>query len=460
MQATLIPGASASTAPVLSTFPWHCGENLYHSGNVLSDRAVLYKVRSVPLESIEMEFEVSSVSALKLAAEYRLDAHLLHKESADDVLLSYGHGAIPARIRATALDALDPADAAVIATHYKKRADLPRADEDYYYNTSVPPLITHQEANTLLADEDGLRLLSDYYSRTPEGFVICAEYVAEMDEILLLRKLGRTAQWIHDADRCRISDILESAGILENNPRILYAVFYNDLNNYFFYRKHHEHVPGMMTIEAARQSMYAHAYRYSGIKRGDVSISMKTLAIDFQSYTNANYPVRIVMQDGPNTKPQKWLHKRARFFQMGRLLANFEFTGPPIQMDNFRRKRVVPVDPAHRFEPVKNILRTLCLTADDGRAYECELNSLAAHAIQVTFKAGATVQPGEVLHFTLYAKHFGYLHAHARIGQRHTVPKGIAAELIFLQPLSDADTLKLSEIIKNFTHVVPTDQIL
>jgi hypothetical protein len=409
-----------------------------------------------------MEFETSSVSALKSAAEFRHDPYILHKESHDDVLLSYCRGALPARIRANALSVLEPAAADFVLAHYKRRSDLQSSNtaerDAYYYNTSVPALITKQEVKDGLLDEGSQQILSNCYRKTDDGFLLCADYLSEIDEMQLLRKLRRTQQWIHESDRCRLSGIIESAGILENNPKILYATVYNDLNNYFFYRKHHEHVPGMMTIEAARQAMYAHAYRYSGLKRGDVSISMKSLSIEFQAYTNANYPVRVVMDDGPNTKPQKWLHKRAQFFQMGQLLAKFEFTGPPIPMENFKKKRHVPVDPGHRFQPVKNILRTLCLTAADGRKYECELSTLAAHSIQVTFKPCTPVQSGDVFSIVLYAKHVGYLYAQTRVGEIRPMSSGVGVELIFLD-LTDEAAFKLSEMIKNFTHVVPTDEM-
>jgi hypothetical protein len=378
-------------------------------------------------------------------------------------LLSYCRGALPTRIRANALSVLEPAAAEFVLAHYKKRSDLASnntAERDaYYYNTSIPALITKQEVNDSLCDEGSQQILSNCYRKTDAGFLLCADYLSEIDEIQLLRNLRRTQQWIPEANRCRLSGILESAGVLENNPRILYATVYNDLNNYFFYRKHHEHVPGMMTIEAARQAMYAHAYRYSGLKRGDVSISMKSLTIEFQAYTNANYPIRLVMDDGPSSKPQKWLHKRAQFFQMGRLAAKFEFTGPPIPMENFKKKRHVPVEPGHRFQPVKNILCTLCLTAADGRKYECELTTLAAHSIQVTFKPRTPVQSGDVFSLNLYAKHVGYVYVQARVGEIRPMPAGVAAELMFLE-LADEAAFKLSEMIKNFTHVVPTDEIL
>ena len=52
---------------------------------------------------------------------------------------------------------------------------------------------------------------------------------------------------------------MEVPGILDliidsARPTVYCANMYNDTKNHFFYRKHHEYVPGIMVIEVARQA--------------------------------------------------------------------------------------------------------------------------------------------------------------------------------------------------------------
>lgn len=407
-----------------------------------------------------MDFALEQVGAFKQASQYKMSANTLHKESPEDVLLCYAHGSMPARLRSSDLQKLSEGDQRYLASYYELRSDLDGADSDpYHYCTSVPARLSGDEAVALQASEDGRRILEQNYRKVGDDYVVNVDFVPEMDEIFMLCALNQAERWIHDVERGSITTILEAAGVPENNPRVLYVSFYNDLNNYFFYKKHHEHVPGMMTIEAARQTVYAHFYRYSGVKRGEVTISIANLSIDFYAYTNSNYPVRLVVEDAdPTMNPQKWLHKRTTFYQNGIKIAKFELTGPVIALAKFKKKRIVPITEAHDFEPVKNILRTLYLTAADGTTHECELNTLSAKRFNVEFKAGTAVKVGDSFAFAMYAKLFGYINGQAQISSLRENGKTLAAELQ-IGDLSNPDQEKLSEIVKNFTHVVVKNDI-
>lgn len=408
-----------------------------------------------------MDFALEEVRALKQASQYKLSADMLHKESPEDVLLCYGHGSMPARLRTSDLRKLNDSDIRFLARYYEACPDIddPANNDPYRYNTSVPARLSGGEAVTLQETEEGRRILEQCYRKVGNDYTVNVDYVPEIDEIFMLRALHKSERWIHDVERGSITTILEAAGIPENNPRILYVSFYNDLNNYFFYKKHHEHVPGMMTIEAGRQTVYAHFYRYSGIKRGEVSISIANLSTNFYAYTDSNYPVRIVVEDvDPSMNPHKWLHKRATFYQRGMKIAQFELTGPVTQMSKFKKRRLVPINEAHDFEPVKNVRRTLYLTAADGKTHECELRTLSAKRCHVKFKAGTLVQLGETFSVALYAKVFGDVTGQAQIVDLRDTGKGMTAELQIAE-LGPQDQEKLSEIVKNFTHVVVKNDI-
>ena len=408
-----------------------------------------------------MDFAPEQARVLKQASQYKLNANLLHKESPEDVLLCYGHGAMPARLRTSDLKRLNGSDTRFLTEYYEARPDIDDSatGDPYHYNTSVPARLSNGEAGALQKTEDGRRILEKCYRKVGDDYVVNVDYVPELDEIFMLRALNKSERWIHEVERGSITTILEAAGIPGNNPRILYVSFYNDLNNYFFYKKHHEHVPGMMTIEAGRQTVYAHFYRYSGIKQGEVSISIANLSTDFYAYTNANYPVRIVVEDvDPSMNPHKWLHKRATFYQRGVKIAKFELTGPVTRVAEFKKKRLVPINEAHDFEPIKNVLRTLSLTAADGKTHECELSTLSAKRFHVKFKAGTPVQLGETFSVALYARVFGYVTSQAQIVDLRDTGKDLTAVLQIAQ-LGSQDQEKLSEIVKNFTHVVAQNDI-
>ena len=74
---------------------------------------------------------------------------------------------------------------------------------------------------------------------------------------------------LSEAKRRELSEVTDKLPVQADRPPIFYVTMFNDTKNYFFYRKHHEHVPGIMLMEVARQAMYAQFYKYSwrGSKR-------------------------------------------------------------------------------------------------------------------------------------------------------------------------------------------------
>jgi hypothetical protein len=407
-----------------------------------------------------MSSSIVTSAAIGAAAQHRLLPNLLHKSSYDDVLLTYGHSALPARLSSYFLAALNDADADFLRNYYVQPRqgaviENETSNTDWYYLKSIPSFISDADVTIHLDCEQGRRALDTYYSKADGGYILTETYVSEIDEMTILTKLDRTELWVDDAARVRIAEIVECHGIPDDHPRILYVTFYNDIENYYFYNKHHEHVPGIMTIEAGRQTLYAHHYHYSGYKRGEISISLADVHIDFYAYTNANYPIRIVVEEvGQMEERGRWCHKRATFYQCGAKVATFELHGKVWPMDKFKARRIVPVDKRHRFEPLANILCDIHLTGEDDHHHECTLNMLWADGLRVTFKPKTEIRVGSSYKFVLYAKNLGFFSAKAEVTIVEETGRGVAAELK-LPALPKDDEVMLSEIIKNFTHVVP-----
>ncbi|MDA0910440.1 MAG: AfsA-related hotdog domain-containing protein [Proteobacteria bacterium] len=119
----------------------------------------------------------------------------------------------------------------------------------------------------------------------------------------------------------------------------------NQADHYFFYRKCHEHVPGIMLIEAQRQAIYAHIYATTQHVRGEVTISLGNLNSAFYGYVELMYPVELIVDEMKenwdpyrDVRPKKNTY-RVSFFQRGKLVAIIDSEVDIIKLDQFKRLR-------------------------------------------------------------------------------------------------------------------------
>lgn len=117
--------------------------------------------------------------------------------------------------------------------------------------------------------------------------------------------------------------------------------FVNQADHYFFYRKPHEHVPGIMLIEAARQAIYYQLYGHSELKLGTVTVSLRELSARFNSYAELMYPIELVVDDlseSDNLKPKEVLYS-VSFYQKSMLIARIDSLAPIISLKRFQLAR-------------------------------------------------------------------------------------------------------------------------
>ncbi|MCP1197511.1 hypothetical protein NKW84_16890 [Acetobacter senegalensis] len=129
----------------------------------------------------------------------------------------------------------------------------------------------------------------------------------------------------------------------------------NSADHYYFYRKDHEHVPGTMLIEVARQAVYFSTYQ-TGYERGTVSVSLSALSGDFLTYVELMYPVEITLNLIEEKKEPRFDYRsyRCSFFQRGKRVADIVTETPIIPMNLFQIIRDIPLTPSARFKPLES----------------------------------------------------------------------------------------------------------
>ncbi len=115
----------------------------------------------------------------------------------------------------------------------------------------------------------------------------------------------------------------------------------NQADHYFFYRKDHEHVPGTMLIEAQRQAVYTHVYTMTQHVRGDVTVSLDKLYCNFYGYVDLMYPLELVVDDMQEERDAraKKITYRVALFQRSKLIAIIDSVVNIIDMNQFKRFR-------------------------------------------------------------------------------------------------------------------------
>ncbi|MGE8464603.1 MAG: AfsA-related hotdog domain-containing protein [Pseudomonas putida] len=172
--------------------------------------------------------------------------------------------------------------------------------------------------------------------------------------------------------------------------------FINDADHYYFYRKSHEHVPGVMLIEAQRQAVYHHLYHSTAHVRGEVTVSWKQVSANFFAHAELMYPIELVVDDiGPvqSARPRN-IHYRVAFYQRGYLFGTIDTVASVIELERFDRLRNVFALSDERFRPLATVSHSCWLNLNDGSRQAVQLHSLErSHC--VTHQD--TVDPSQVL---------------------------------------------------------------
>jgi hypothetical protein len=245
---------------------------------------------------------------------------LLHKDSEDDVLLSHPRYALPLYIDKNIVQSWMQAGLAFLLELY-----LPHNGESDLLCLNLQN--GNQGLTTLFGKSVPVNIMWQRHRALPYQII---ENEFSESHTLLFQKLEHFKTNASKTDQS-VTDLFGSTS---------YRMI-NQADHYFFYRKKHEHVPGIMLIEAQRQAVYAHIYTMTQHVRGEVTISLEKLNSTFYCYVELMYPVELVVdeiREKLESRSRKTTY-RVSFFQRGKLVAVIDSEVNIIQMNQFKRFR-------------------------------------------------------------------------------------------------------------------------
>ncbi|MGQ0597148.1 AfsA-related hotdog domain-containing protein [Aquabacterium sp.] len=389
----------------------------------------------------------------------KVDKHLVHKEHDDDILIINGRNAIPVYVDDSLLE---PPLVDGLAIDQLRRYYIPcPVVPGRYVLRGVLPFISLSKKQFDEIDSECLELLGKHYEKTNDGYVLKSQYINEIEESILARAFSDLADTVEESDRLSISRILQSA-CEATRPMVYYASMFNDTKNYFFYRKHHEHVPGIMLMEVARQAMYAHFYQCRAHRREDITLSIDSFRMAYLNFTESNYPVRIMVEDispaadaDDTTKDERSIQRggsRATFYQRNKPVATAEISATLVKVNLFKRLRRCTTDKSHRFFPIKNFSKLVLVTSRTGKKFEAQVVNLSLAGLRLSFPKGTELAEGEIFDVSFYVDSVGYVNSTNTLVWQADCQGCLEAGFSIFQ----IETLflgRLKEVIKNFTFV-------
>lgn len=245
---------------------------------------------------------------------------LVHKDSADDVLLRHPRPALPLQIEKSTAYQWEQAGLGCLLALYQ-----PHEQNSALLHLALTN--SNKGLTSLFGKTIPLDPGWEPYRALPYQ-IIEAEFSASHADTL--QQLERLYANVNKAG-CPIVRLFRSTS---------YKMI-NQADHYFFYRKDHEHVPGIMLIEAQRQAVYVHVYTMTQHVRGDVTVSLEKLHCEFYGYVDLMYPLELVvddMQEERHARAKK-IPYRVAFFQQGKLIAVIDSVVNIIDMNQFKRLR-------------------------------------------------------------------------------------------------------------------------
>ena len=301
-----------------------------------------------------------------------VDTNLVHKSEIEDVLIYEPNIVLINKIAENDFNDLilrNPEQEHLFRSIYKQ---CKYKDQYVYILRTLPLEIAKDVACTLFSDIQ----LSEFYEKSnDETLELIGSFMPLHLEDIIRSRLLPDIPSISDDDKKTIS-------ALQSTATVYSYLLFNDTKNQYFYKKNHEHVPGMMLIEAARQAVYDYVYSLSGHVFKDVSISISSLHVDFLSYTVSSYPVELLFshKDYVRRYKPKTIEKKAWFYQRGKLTGTFCLIGGIIPMSIFSRLRNENYSKTHDFYPFDKDT-SLKVLSDNGKELIKKIVSLTLKGV-------------------------------------------------------------------------------
>jgi hypothetical protein len=339
-------------------------------------------------------------------------ASLVHKFRDDDVFLYNCRTALPAWFECTSsqIEKLSEEDRKALKECFDER-EADHGDSAVRFCLKYLPWVVEAGSQVFHGASEAQRWLEEYYVATPTGHRLCQTAMPEHVQAEMIKAVSSGV--ISEGVRYRAAMALEKAGIKGGVP-IFHCSAYNDTKHYYFYGKRHEHVPGIMLMEIARQAFYAHFYQFSGKTRDAVNLSILSFNCEFRSYLQSNYPIHISVEtvwrelDGTSRERQLL---RATLRQRGEIACVIEMIGSAVQSKLFARLRDVKTPKEEAFAPIStDALISLLLSNSDSQMYEAKIELFCADTLIVLLTDDqASVQISGSCNFHIFTPHEGII---------------------------------------------------
>lgn len=400
-----------------------------------------------------------------LHGKTKVNAYMVHQESEADVLICDEYINLPSIFKKSVFEL--ELKRRMSDIEYEKLLLLYEIYNDYtpkesifkkgdYLLNSIIPVIPKSSINNL---SDKLQIIiRNNYIEYENKLILNNEYLNYHDERSLLYHLGdKSLMNIEHGKLELIKFLSENNDLLKN--KVYYVTMFNDTRHAYFYRKNHEHVPGMMIIEAVRQAFYAFTYTFKKAKRGSVSISMSTLNSEFYSYTQSNYPLRIQVEESVHHDdlPERHLRLRAKLYQRQTLVGEISYSGIIMELNLFNRLRKMGKDEEnYTFYPIKAIDNTILLIDErsSSNILISKLKKISLKGMQVSIKEKGQydLDIGHKFKFILDIKDDNKIISSCQVVEKIITDDGIDLSINYIN-LSKPLSVQLSDCIKNYTYI-------
>lgn len=339
-----------------------------------------------------------------MPAHQSIEPETLHKENPDDVLIQNAFEILPARIESDLVESVVQG----WQLHERTAFDTAyREDSGFFVRRGVPLHLSFDAAGQISQFEMDL---PEHYSPHKGQLLLTSRCLPRTVENRLRENFFPDVTALSEQDAACVADLLAKSPHY-TWARIKSYMVRNDTKNYFFYRKVHEHVPGLMLIEIARQAMYHYFYSFNGYARGDVSVSISSLNVIFSSYVESAYEVEVVVSDAEELARDKprFVDMLASFYQNSRLVAKVRLRGGVMKIPLFRRMRVLNFPDHHWFIPSERISPHVLIGVSTGLPIHARLSMLSVRAIKLSVDATHLRTIKAARHITLSIEGVGFL---------------------------------------------------
>jgi len=395
----------------------------------------------------------------------KIDSNLVHQTSEEDVLIYNGYVGLPCAISSKTYNAILNSDFNDIESEAFHRLYTvhegfihPALGDSCYILNTILPMIKIKPTDQISGDLH--KILNEFYVLKNSTYFLNVEFIDENNEKMLLKKFKYNDFVINEYDRIFLAKALERIKFYLNN-QVYYCTMFNDTNHSYYYKKEHEHVPGMMVIEAVRQAFYAYTYTFNKCKRGNVSISISTLNSNFYKYAQSNYPLKIMVENNlsENEDSKRILKLKATLFQRNSMVAEIFYQGDIMRLDIFKRLRVMgKEEESYVFHPIRDEYNTIVLI-NNNLSYICKIKEISTKGMRLLASLGCEIDLNSRFRFVLSVKNNKKIIADCIIDSYESGERFIYLQAKFAD-LTKESIMNISDYIKNYTYIVDEGMVM